>query len=84
MININIQAIKYKCFNQLTLLETIHWIPSLVTYKGEFKLDQDWHHFMHSSFVSIEEPKDIDKALRDPDWENALHEELNNFKRNEV
>jgi hypothetical protein len=34
--------------------------------------------------VSIEEPKDIDKALRDLDWVNAMHEELNNFKRNEV
>jgi hypothetical protein len=32
----------------------------------------------------MEEPKDIDKALRDPDWVNAMHEELNNFKRNEV
>jgi hypothetical protein len=32
----------------------------------------------------MEEPKDIDKALRDPNWVNAMHEELNNFKRNEV
>jgi hypothetical protein len=40
--------------------------------------------YAHSSFVSMEEPKDIDKALRDPDWVNAIHEELNNFKRNEV
>jgi hypothetical protein len=38
----------------------------------------------HSSFVSIEEPKDIDRALRDLDWVNAMHEELNNFRRNEV
>jgi hypothetical protein len=38
----------------------------------------------NSSFMSIEEPKDIDKALRDPDWVNAMHKELNNFKRNEV
>jgi hypothetical protein len=35
-------------------------------------------------FCVNEEPKDIDKALRDPDWVNAMHEELNNFKRNEV
>jgi hypothetical protein len=28
----------------------------------------------HYSFVSIEEPKDIDKTLRDPDWVNAMHE----------
>jgi hypothetical protein len=29
----------------------------------------------------MEEPKDIDKALRDLDWVNAMHEEINNFKR---
>jgi hypothetical protein len=28
----------------------------------------------HSSFVSMEEPKDIDKALRDLNWVNAMHE----------
>jgi hypothetical protein len=32
----------------------------------------------------MEEPKDINKALRDPDWVNTMHEELTNFKRNEV
>jgi len=26
----------------------------------------------------------IDEALRDVDWLNAMHEELNNFKRNQV
>jgi hypothetical protein len=31
----------------------------------------------------MEEPKNIDKALRDLDWINAMHEELN-IKRNEV
>jgi hypothetical protein len=34
--------------------------------------------------MSMEEPKDIDKALRDPNWVNAMQKELNNFKRNEV
>jgi hypothetical protein len=34
--------------------------------------------------MSMEEPKDIDKALRGPNWVNAMYEELNNFKRNEV
>jgi hypothetical protein len=38
----------------------------------------------HFSFVSFLEPKKIDKALRDVDWVNAMHEELNNFKRNHV
>jgi hypothetical protein len=35
-----------------------------------------------SAFVSFEEPKKIEDALKDPDWINAMHDELNNFKRN--
>jgi hypothetical protein len=38
----------------------------------------------HFSFVSSIEPKKIDEALKDIDWVNAMHEELNNFKRNQV
>jgi len=38
----------------------------------------------HLSFVSHIEPKKIDEALRDVDWVNAMHEELNNLKRNQV
>ena len=38
----------------------------------------------HFSFVSSIEPKKIDEALRDVDWINAMHEELNNFTRNQV
>jgi hypothetical protein len=33
--------------------------------------------------MSLEEPKKID-ALKDSDWVNAMHEELNNFARNQV
>ena len=36
------------------------------------------------SFVSFIEPKKIDEALMDVDWVNAMHEELNNFTRNQV
>ncbi|WVZ93742.1 hypothetical protein U9M48_039699 [Paspalum notatum var. saurae] len=36
------------------------------------------------SFVSSIEPTTIDQALSDPDWVNAMHEELNDFTRNEV
>jgi len=32
----------------------------------------------------IIETKKIDEALRDVDWVNAMHEEFNNFKRNQV
>jgi hypothetical protein len=38
----------------------------------------------HFSFVSSIKPKKIDEALKDVDWVNAMHEELNNFKRNQV
>ena len=37
----------------------------------------------HFSFVSSIEPKKIDEALKDVDWVNAMHEELN-FIRNQV
>jgi uncharacterized protein YerC len=38
----------------------------------------------HHSFVSCFEPKDVDEALQDPDWVNAMYEELNNFTLNQV
>ena len=38
----------------------------------------------HHSFVSCIEPKNIEEALQDPDWINAMHKELNNFTHNEV
>jgi hypothetical protein len=38
----------------------------------------------HFSFVSFIEPRKIEEALRDADWMNAMHEELNNFIRNQV
>jgi hypothetical protein len=34
--------------------------------------------------VSSIEPTRIDEALEDVDWINAMHEELNNFTRNQV
>ena len=38
----------------------------------------------HFSFMSSIEPKKIDEALKDVDWVNTMHEELNNFTRNQV
>ena len=38
----------------------------------------------HYSFVSCVEPKNVEEALQDLDWINAMYEELNNFTRNEV
>jgi hypothetical protein len=38
--------------------------------------------YEHYLFVSFIEPKKIEEALRDVDWVNAMHEELNNFTIN--
>ena len=38
----------------------------------------------HHSFISYIEPTNVEEALQDPDWINAMHEELNNFTHNEV
>ena len=43
------------------------------------KQDQDWPHFVSSIKL-----KKIDEALKDVDWVNAMHEELNNFTKNQV
>jgi hypothetical protein len=41
-------------------------------------------HLAHLAFVATFEPKDIGHALSDPDWVNAMHEELEHFERNQV
>ena len=38
----------------------------------------------HFSFLSSIEPNKVDEALKDVDWVNAMHEEINNFTRNQV
>jgi hypothetical protein len=49
-----------------------------------YKQAQDWSFCEHFSFVSFIEPKKIEESLRDVDWVNAIHEELNKFIRNQV
>jgi hypothetical protein len=41
-------------------------------------------HFAHSTFVANFEPQNIGDALSDPDWVNAMHEELQKFEQNKV
>ena len=38
----------------------------------------------HQAYISMVEPKKVFDALEDPDWLDAMHEELNNFKHNKV
>ncbi|WVZ63374.1 LOW QUALITY PROTEIN: hypothetical protein U9M48_013011 [Paspalum notatum var. saurae] len=40
--------------------------------------------FSHSAYVATFEPRDVSHALSDPNWVNAMHEELENFERNHV
>ena len=39
---------------------------------------------LYHNFLSKEEPKKIEDALKDADWVTAMQEELNEFERNEV
>jgi hypothetical protein len=41
-------------------------------------------HFTHAAFVTTFDPKDIGHALYDHNWVNSMHEELENFERNQV
>jgi hypothetical protein len=41
-------------------------------------------HFSHSTFVATFDPRDVGHALSDPNRVNAMHEELENFERNQV
>jgi hypothetical protein len=38
----------------------------------------------HYSFVYSIEPFRVEEVLQDPNWVMAMHEELNDFKRNKV
>jgi hypothetical protein len=38
--------------------------------------------FSNTLFVALFEPRDVGHALSDSSWVNAMHEELENFKRN--
>jgi hypothetical protein len=41
-------------------------------------------HFAHAAFVATFEPKNIGHTLSDHNWVNSMHEELENFERNQV
>jgi hypothetical protein len=40
--------------------------------------------FTNTLFVALFEPRDIGHALSDLSWVNAMHEEFENFERNQV
>jgi hypothetical protein len=40
--------------------------------------------FTNTLFIALFKPRDIGHALSDSSWVNAMHEELENFERNQV
>jgi hypothetical protein len=40
--------------------------------------------FSNTLFVALFEPRDVEHALSDSSWVNAMHKELENFERNQV
>jgi hypothetical protein len=40
--------------------------------------------FLNTLFVALFEPRDVGHAFSDSSWVNAMHEELENFERNQV
>ena len=68
-----------RCSSFMTRPKLRHLSRSVVTRSQKLALFNE-----HHSFVSCIEPKNVEEALQDPDWINDMHEELNNFTRNEV
>jgi hypothetical protein len=40
--------------------------------------------FTNTLFIALFEPRDVGHALSDSSWVNVMHEELENFERNQV
>jgi hypothetical protein len=40
--------------------------------------------FSNTLFIALFEPRDVGHALSDSSWVNVMHEELENFERNQV
>jgi hypothetical protein len=41
-------------------------------------------YFTNTLFVALFDPQDVGHILSDSSWVNAMHEELENFERNQV
>ena len=64
---------------QHTLDKVIGDLRSKVTTRRQLANFSD-----HQAHISMVEPKKVFEALEDPDWLEAMHEELKNFKHNNV
>ena len=65
--------------HQHTLDKVIGDLRSKVTTRRQLANFSD-----HQAHISMVEPKKVFEALEDLDWLEAMHDELNNFKSNNV
>jgi hypothetical protein len=56
-------------------------ITSDINERTTWSRSRNASHFAHSTFVATFETKDIGHARSDPNWMNAMHEELENFDK---
>ena len=85
------QVIKSNASNQVPIFQSTniarnHLLDTIIgdISRGEQTRSRLASFYEHFSFVSSIEQKKIDEALKDVDWVNAMHKELNNFTRNQV
>jgi hypothetical protein len=69
-----------------TLWKGSHTLESVIgsVRKGVSTRRQLANFSSHHAYISCVEPQKVFEVLEDPDWVEAMHEELNNFERNKV
>ncbi|CAM8918128.1 unnamed protein product [Rhodiola kirilowii] len=69
-----------------TVTQPPSWTRDYQCYssQNQVNLDELCHFCGFASFVSHAEPKTVADALKDPEWVNAMQEELHQFERNKV
>jgi hypothetical protein len=69
-----------------TLRKGSHTLESVIgsVRKGVSTRRQLANFSSHHAYISCVEPQKVFEALEDPNWVEAMHEELSNFERNKV
>ncbi|KAL4579862.1 hypothetical protein LXL04_016030 [Taraxacum kok-saghyz] len=72
-------------YSLLTRIKNNHPIDNVIgsLTDGEQTRSQTGHvnEYLYSCFISQIEPKNVDMALTEPSWVDAMHEELNQFEK---
>ncbi|KAK1663300.1 hypothetical protein QYE76_051459 [Lolium multiflorum] len=83
-VQVHLNKLKNNIHRKLVYLNTQHQVTKVKLQRNVTTRRQLANFCAHHAFVSRVEPLKVDDALKDPDWLNAMQEELNNFKRNDV